>query len=66
MGPRPCGGGAAGHPPHEFGTLGLTRIVAVVDEPNTRSRRLIERAGFVRTGDAVGPLHRLVLYECRR
>jgi RimJ/RimL family protein N-acetyltransferase len=51
---------------HGFGTLGLTRIVAAVDEPNTRSRSLMERAGFAPTATVPGPLHPLVLYECRR
>ncbi|WP_419914337.1 GNAT family N-acetyltransferase [Hoeflea sp.] len=44
-------------------SLALDRLVAAVDEPNTRSQRLIERAGFEAIGRARGPAHELVLYE---
>ncbi|MCY6381386.1 GNAT family N-acetyltransferase [Hoeflea prorocentri] len=45
-------------------TLGLSRLVAAVDKPNTRSHRLMLRSGFSQKGTAPGPAHLLVLYEC--
>jgi len=43
--------------------LRLQRLVAAVDEPNTRSNRLMKRAGFETMGPARGPVHDLLLYE---
>lgn len=45
--------------------LGLSRLVAAVDEPNVQSHRLIQRCGFVAIGKASGPANILVLYELR-
>jgi [ribosomal protein S5]-alanine N-acetyltransferase len=47
---------------HAFGVLGLPRLVAVADEPNAASRRMLERVGFVATRTCAGPLHPLHLY----
>ncbi len=44
-------------------TCGLSRLVAAVDRPNGRSRRLMQRCGFRTMGAAPGPAHELVLYE---
>ncbi|MEN3976024.1 GNAT family N-acetyltransferase [Emcibacter sp. SYSU 3D8] len=44
------------------GTLGHTRLAALVDAPNMRSHRMVERAGFARIGTARGPRHTLVAY----
>jgi hypothetical protein len=43
---------------HGFEGLRLPRIVATVDLPNRRSHRLMERLGFVATGEADGPKYR--------
>lgn len=50
---------------HACQTLRLARLVAAVDEPNKRSHRLMQRAGFTVIGKAMGPAHPLVLYEKR-
>ena len=46
-------------------SLALDRLVAAVDEPNERSRRLMQRTGFKEVGRLEGPAHELVLYECQ-
>jgi RimJ/RimL family protein N-acetyltransferase len=43
----------------------LKRLVAAVDEPNERSRRLMLRCGFLEIGRRPGPKHLLVLFERR-
>ena len=45
--------------------LGLSRLVAAVDEPNVQSHRLMQRCGFAAIGKASGPANILVLYELR-
>jgi RimJ/RimL family protein N-acetyltransferase len=45
------------------GTLGTRRIVTLVDEPNERSRKLMQRCGFRQIGSAQGPLYMNVAYE---
>lgn len=49
---------------HAFGTLALMRLVALVDEPNTASHRLLSRLGFVPDEIVAGPRHRLRSYRC--
>jgi ribosomal-protein-alanine N-acetyltransferase len=44
-------------------SLGRTCLVALVDEPNARSRRLLQRAGFDVVGAGPGPKHRLMAYS---
>ncbi len=44
------------------GSLGLSRLVAAVDQPNARSHRLMKRCGFTTMGRTPGPAHELVLY----
>jgi RimJ/RimL family protein N-acetyltransferase len=45
---------------YAFDSLGLERLVAVVDEPNERSHRLMRRVGFTPTGTtATGPCYPL-------
>jgi ribosomal-protein-alanine N-acetyltransferase len=44
-------------------TLGLQRIVALVDEPNAASHRLMVRVGFVVTGISPGPRYPLTSYR---
>ena len=39
------------------------RLVAVADVPNLRSRTLLERLGFVLSGEHAGPLYRLAGYR---
>lgn len=48
---------------HARNTLGLSRLVAAVDQPNARSHRLMQRCGFTVMGTTPGPAHELVLYE---
>jgi RimJ/RimL family protein N-acetyltransferase len=48
---------------HAFTTLGLPYVMGVADAPNTGSRRLQEKMGFVRQREVVGPLGRLVIYR---
>lgn len=43
--------------------LGTRRIVTLVDEPNERSRRLMQRCGFREIGAAQGPLYMNIAYE---
>ncbi|WP_192498989.1 GNAT family N-acetyltransferase [Skermanella pratensis] len=47
---------------HAFGTLALKRLVALVDEPNIASHRLVSRLGFVPGIMVAGPRHRLRTY----
>lgn len=47
---------------HGFERLGLPRILAAVDLPNDRSHRLMERLGFVPTGEVDGPKYRARTY----
>ena len=52
---------------YAFDTLGLERLVAVVDEPNARSHRLMLRIGFIPTGTtATGPCYPLRIYGLDR
>ncbi|HJQ60963.1 MAG TPA: GNAT family N-acetyltransferase [Vineibacter sp.] len=48
---------------HAFNRLGLNRLVAIVDEPNTASRRLMARVGFRETGSGDGPKYRLIFHR---
>ncbi len=43
--------------------LKLSRLVAAVDRPNTRSHRLMQRCGFATIGTAPGPAGELVAYQ---
>ena len=47
---------------YAFATRGDARLVAVVDVPNETSHRLMQRLGFVVTGECEGPRHRLRTY----
>ncbi len=47
---------------YAFDDLGRDRLVALVDEPNGRSRRLLERAGFSAVATCPGPRHPLRAY----
>jgi RimJ/RimL family protein N-acetyltransferase len=51
---------------HGFEVLKLDRILAGVDLPNARSRRLMARLGFTLTGETDGPKYRARTYEARR
>jgi len=52
---------------HGFATLGLARLVAVSDEPNERSHRLMLRVGFTPTGTtASGPCYPLRTWRLAR
>lgn len=52
---------------YAFGNLGLARLVAVVDQPNQASHRLMARVGFTPTGTtATGPCHPLRTYRLTR
>jgi ribosomal-protein-alanine N-acetyltransferase len=51
---------------HGFETLGLERLVAVVDEPNHASQRLMGRVGFTATGTTSGPCYPLRTYRLTR
>ena len=44
-------------------SLGLSRLVGAVDQPNARSHRLMQRCGFAALGRTPGPANELVLYE---
>ena len=46
-------------------TLGLSQLVAAVDQPNDRSLQLMERCGFEPVGRTPGPANELVLYRRR-
>ncbi|NBJ10782.1 GNAT family N-acetyltransferase [Microvirga arsenatis] len=43
--------------------LGLHRLVALADEPNVRSHRLLARVGFQPVGTGQGPRHLLQAYS---
>lgn len=43
--------------------LHLDRLVALVDEPNVRSHRLLAKVGFKILGEGPGPKHRLRAYS---
>lgn len=51
---------------HAFGTIGLVRLVALVDEPNASSHRLMARAGFVAAGHCAGANFPLRIYRLER
>jgi ribosomal-protein-alanine N-acetyltransferase len=52
---------------HAFATLARDQLVAVVDEPNARSHRLMMRVGFTPTGiTATGPCYPLWTYRLAR
>jgi [ribosomal protein S5]-alanine N-acetyltransferase len=52
---------------HAFATLGLDHLVAVVDEPNEASHRLMARVGFTPTGATpTGPCYPLRTYRLSR
>ena len=52
---------------YAFETLALERLVAVVDEPNRASQRLMVRVGFTTTGTtATGPCYPLRTYRLTR
>jgi ribosomal-protein-alanine N-acetyltransferase len=52
---------------YAFETLGLEYLVAVVDEPNERSHRLMLRVGFTPTGTTTtGPCHPLRTWRLAR
>jgi [ribosomal protein S5]-alanine N-acetyltransferase len=50
---------------HAFGSLRLSRLVALVDEPNTRFHALMERTGFRMIGVGTRPRYTLRAYENR-
>lgn len=50
---------------HALVTLGLPGLVALVDEPNEASHRLLSRAGFEPDGEADGPRHPLRRYRLK-
>jgi ribosomal-protein-alanine N-acetyltransferase len=72
LAPEHCGRGLAAEGltavvAYAFETLGLEHVVAVVDEPNTRSHRLMMRVGFTPTGTTVtGPCYPLRTYRLAR
>ena len=51
---------------YAFEAFAAQRIVTLVDEPNERSRRLMQRCGFREIGAAQGPLHMNIAYELTR
>jgi RimJ/RimL family protein N-acetyltransferase len=51
---------------YAFETLGLERLVAVVDEPNHASQRLMGRVGFTPTGRSNGPYYPLRIFRLTR
>lgn len=51
---------------HGFATLGLPRIAAVCDVPNVASARMLNRAGFRRTGEHPGVFYRVVTWTLER
>lgn len=51
---------------HGFDVLKLDGILATVDLPNERSHRLINRLGFVVSGEGDGPKHRARKYQLAR
>lgn len=50
---------------HGFEDLGLTRVIAIVDDPNERSHALIKRLGFTRIGTDAGPAYSQTVYVLR-
>jgi GNAT superfamily N-acetyltransferase len=48
---------------HAFETLRLPGLVAVADEPNARSVRMLLATGFAPDGEAPGPAHPLRLFR---
>jgi RimJ/RimL family protein N-acetyltransferase len=50
---------------HARDRCGLDRLVAATDEPNVRSRRMLERAGYVEVGRGPGPAHLNIFYAQR-
>jgi RimJ/RimL family protein N-acetyltransferase len=50
---------------HAFGYLGLSRLIALVDEPNTGSHALMQRSGFRMIGRGMGPRYPVRAYEKR-
>ena len=51
---------------YAFDRLGARRIVTLVDEPNERSRKLMQRCGFRQIGAAQGPLYMNIAWERAR
>jgi ribosomal-protein-alanine N-acetyltransferase len=51
---------------YAFESLGLERLVAVADEPNHASQRLMGRVGFTPTGITSGPCYPLRTYRLTR
>lgn len=51
---------------HGFGPLGLARIAAVCDLPNTASARMLARAGFQPTGEHQGVFYRIQTWTRNR
>jgi [ribosomal protein S5]-alanine N-acetyltransferase len=51
---------------HGFADLRLTRVIAIVDDPNQRSQGLIQRLGFKRIGVDTGPAYPQTVYEMLR
>jgi RimJ/RimL family protein N-acetyltransferase len=51
---------------YAFEILGLMQVVAVADEPNQASQRLMVRGGFVATGRTTGPCYPLCTYRLTR
>jgi RimJ/RimL family protein N-acetyltransferase len=47
---------------HAHAALGLRRLAAVTDVPNTASDRMLRGAGFTALGEVAGPRHRLRTY----
>ena len=45
------------------GSLRLAQLVAAVDEPNTRSHRMMQHCGFTPVGTTPGPANELILYR---
>lgn len=48
---------------HGFDDLGLSELVALVDEPNQRSQRLMHSLGFRTDGHVAGGLHPLAVWR---
>ena len=68
LNPKHWGQGLAGRAldalvSHARGSLGLSCLVAAVDQPNARSQRLMKRCGFAVTGRTAGPTNDLVLFR---
>ena len=51
---------------YAMGTLGLTRVLADVDEPNTASGRVLEKLGMSRTSRALVNGRPILYYEIAR